>query len=135
MSDLIRRHWDVLAPVIAFNTNLHIVSAEGIWVKDGEGNRWADFACGTAVTNLGHNHPAVVEAAKAQLDKLVHSGMIFHYDAVVEAAEHLRDVTPPRHREVRLRQLRCRGCRSSCQAGQTLNGTPRSRCVSWRFPR
>ena len=94
MSDLIRRHWDVLAPVIAFNTDIHIDSAAGLWVKDPEGNRWADFACGTAVTNLGHNHPAVVEAAKAQLDKLVHSGMIFHYESVVEAAEHLRDVTP-----------------------------------------
>lgn len=95
MSDHIKRHNDVLAPVIGFNTELHIVEAEGIWVRDGEGNRWADFACGTAVTNLGHNHPDVVAAAKSQLDRLVHSGMIFHYDASVEAAERLRSVTPP----------------------------------------
>lgn len=95
MSDLLRRHQDVLAPVIAFNTSIHAVKAEGIWVTDPDGNRWADFACGTAVTNLGHNHPAVVDAARKQLDNLVHSGMIFHYDAVVEAGEHLRDITPP----------------------------------------
>lgn len=94
MTDHLERHNDVLAPVIGFNTDLHIVEAQGIWVMDSAGNRWADFACGTAVTNLGHNHPAVVEAAKSQLDKLVHSGMIFHYDTAVEAAERLREITP-----------------------------------------
>ena len=95
MSDLLARHNEVLAPVIGFNTDLHIVSAEGLWVSDPEGNRWADFACGTAVTNLGHNHPDVVAAARAQLDQLVHSGMIFHYESVVSAAEKLRSITPP----------------------------------------
>lgn len=96
MSDHIKRHREVMAPVIGFNTELHIVEAEGIWVKDAAGNRWADFACGTAVTNLGHNHPNVVAAAKAQLDRVVHAGMVFHYDTAVEAAERLRAVTPPK---------------------------------------
>ena len=95
MADLLSRHNDVLAPVIAFNTKIHADSAEGIWITDIDGNRWADFACGTAVTNLGHRHPAVVEAAKSQLDKLMHSGMIVHFESLVEAAERLRDVTPP----------------------------------------
>lgn len=95
MSDLIRRHQDVLAPVIGFNTDIHAVKAEGIWVTDPDGNRWADFACGTAVANLGHNHPAVVEAARIQLDNFIHSGMIFRYESVVDAAERLREITPP----------------------------------------
>ena len=95
MSDLIARHNDVLAPVIAFNTKIHAETARGIWVTDPEGNRWADFACGTAVTNLGHNHPAVIEAARNQLDKLAHSGMVFHFDSIVDTAEKLRAVTPP----------------------------------------
>lgn len=94
MADLNARHQDVIAPVIAFSTKVHAVSAEGLWVTDPEGNRWADFACGTAVTNLGHRHPAVTAAAHAQIDKVIHSGMIFHYDAVVEAAERLREITP-----------------------------------------
>lgn len=95
MSDLLRRHNDVLAPVIAFNTTVHAETASGLWITDPDGNRWADFACGTAVTNLGHNHPAVVSAARNQLDKLVHSGMIFHYESIVAAAEKLREITPP----------------------------------------
>lgn len=94
MSDLLARHNDVLAPVIGFNTNIHAVTAEGLWVTDPDGNRWADFACGTAVTNLGHRHPAVVEAAKNQIDNLIHSGMIVRYESVVNAGEKLRDITP-----------------------------------------
>jgi 4-aminobutyrate aminotransferase len=94
MADLLSRHEDVLAPVIAFNTKIHGDTAEGLWITDPDGNRWADFACGTAVTNLGHRHPAVVEAARKQLDKMIHSGMIVHFDALVEAAEKLRDITP-----------------------------------------
>lgn len=95
MSDLLRRHDDVLAPVIAFDTDIHAVSAEGLWVTDIDGRRWADFACGTAVTNLGHNHPAVVAAARDQLGKFIHSGAIWRYDSLVDAAERLQDITPP----------------------------------------
>jgi 4-aminobutyrate aminotransferase len=84
-----------MAPVIAFDTDIEAVSAQGLWVRDVNGRRWADFASGTAVTNLGHNHPEVVSAARAQLDRLVHSGMIFRYESVVQAAERLRDITPP----------------------------------------
>ena len=95
MSDFLTRHNDVLAPVLAFDTEIHAVKAEGLWVTDVEGRRWADFACGTAVTNLGHNHPAVIEAAHRQLDDFVHSGCIVRYDSIVEAAERLRAITPP----------------------------------------
>ncbi|MGH8946622.1 MAG: aminotransferase class III-fold pyridoxal phosphate-dependent enzyme [Acidimicrobiia bacterium] len=84
-----------MAPVIAFDTDIQAHSASGLWVTDVEGRRWADFACGTAVTNLGHNHPEVVAAAKSQLDRLAHSGMIFLYESVVETAERLREITPP----------------------------------------
>lgn len=94
MADLISRHNDVLAPVIGFNTKIHAESAEGLWVRDPDGNRWADFASGTAVLNLGHRHPAVMAAAKAQMDKLVHSGMVVHFESIVTAAEKLRDITP-----------------------------------------
>jgi len=95
MSDLLARHENIIAPVIAFDTEVIAERAEGLWVTDVNGNRWADFACGTAVTNLGHNHPAVVSAAHDQLDRVMHSGCIFRYDSVVEAAERLATITPP----------------------------------------
>ena len=95
MSDLIKRHRDVIAPVIAFDTDVIAERAQGIWVHTSDGRKFADFASGTAVTNLGHNHPAVVAAAHAQIDRFLHSGCIFRYDALVEAAERLVKITPP----------------------------------------
>ncbi len=95
MTDLLSRHQDLIAPVIAYDTEIHAVTASGIWVTDNDGRKWADFACGTAVTNLGHNHPNVVAAAHAQIDKLIHSGCIVRYDSLVDIAEGLRAITPP----------------------------------------
>jgi 4-aminobutyrate aminotransferase len=95
LTDLTTRHKEVIPPVIAFDTDIHAESAQGIWVTDNNGKRWADFASGTAVTNLGHNHPAVVAAAHTQIDKFVHSGCIVRYEAIVAAAEKLRAITPP----------------------------------------
>jgi 4-aminobutyrate aminotransferase len=95
MSDLIKRHRDVIAPVIAFDTDVIAERAQGIWVHTADGRKYADFACGTAVTNLGHNHPAVVAAAHAQIDRFFHSGCVFRYDTLVEAAERLVEITPP----------------------------------------
>ncbi len=92
--ELIERHRASVAPMLAFDTDIIAQQADGIWVEDADGNRWADFACGTAVTNLGHNHPAVVEAAHTQLDKFVHSGCIFRYEGIVDLAESLQEITP-----------------------------------------
>lgn len=96
MSTLITRHENVIAPVVAFDTDVVAESARGVWMTDPNGNRWADFASGTAVTNLGHNHPAVVEAAHRQIDRLMHSGCVVRYDTIVDAGERLRSITPAR---------------------------------------
>ncbi len=95
MTDFSSRHHEVIAGVLGFDTQLEIDRAEGLWVYDAGGRRWADFACGTAVANLGHNHPAVVKAAQEQLTRLVHAGCVFRYEALVRAGERLREITPP----------------------------------------
>lgn len=94
MDDLLRRHESTIAPMLAFDTDVHVTHAEGPWVYDEQGNRWADFACGTAVANLGHNHPDVIAAAQEQLGKLAHAGCVFRYDSIVNLAEKLRRITP-----------------------------------------
>ena len=90
MTDHLTRHQDVVAPVLAFDTDVLADRAEGIWVYDQAGNRYADFACGTAVANLGHNHPTVVAAARAQMDRFIHAGCIFRYESIIRLAEKLR---------------------------------------------
>ncbi|TSE24645.1 5-aminovalerate aminotransferase DavT [Tepidimonas sediminis] len=69
--------------------------AEGAEVWDVEGRRYIDFAGGIAVLNTGHRHPRIVEAVKAQLDKLHHTCFqVLAYEPYVELAERLIARTP-----------------------------------------
>jgi acetylornithine/N-succinyldiaminopimelate aminotransferase len=51
---------------------LDIVGAEGCHLVDREGMRYLDLVAGLAVCNVGHRHPRVVEAIKAQCDRYLH---------------------------------------------------------------
>lgn len=44
--------------------DLHFVKAQGCSVWDEDGNRYLDFVGGFGSLNLGHNHPAVLEALR-----------------------------------------------------------------------
>ena len=77
MTDFSTRFSDVLAPVITYDTDVQIVASDGPWVTDIDGRRYLDFACGIAVTNLGHQHPHVKAAVLAQIDQLWHAGGAF----------------------------------------------------------
>lgn len=91
---------DVFPPAAARHTDLAVVSARGarLWTEDGR--ELLDCASGIAVTNVGHGHPAVVAAARAQLDALVHAGHnIAVYPAYVDLAERLTALLGPgRHK-------------------------------------
>ena len=50
----------------------------GCLVWDDKGREYLDFLAGIAVCNLGHCHPAIVQAAKEQLDKLMHVSNYFY---------------------------------------------------------
>lgn len=72
--------------------------AEGFLVEDVDGNVYIDFNSGIAVANVGHRHPAVVEAAKRQLDKFLHYSVAdFLYEEVLDLAERLFRITPGGH--------------------------------------
>ncbi|MFL1456070.1 4-aminobutyrate--2-oxoglutarate transaminase [Marinobacter sp. GN3S48] len=79
----------------------HATNAE-LW--DADGNRMIDFAGGIGVLNIGHRHPKVVEAVKAQLDKLMHTCQtVMPYEGYVKLAEKLSSVSPVRgHAKVML---------------------------------
>jgi 4-aminobutyrate aminotransferase len=62
---------------------------------DVEGKRYIDLAAGIAVTNTGHNHPAVIEAARAQLERFSHTCFqVTPYDVYVRLAEKLNRLAP-----------------------------------------
>jgi acetylornithine/N-succinyldiaminopimelate aminotransferase len=61
---------------------LAIARAEGCTVWDADGKRYLDCFAGVAVNNLGHCHPAVVEAVRRQAGELLHVSN--HYHTAVE---------------------------------------------------
>ena len=84
-----------LAKTWGFLTGLTVTRAEGLYVYATDGRRYMDFTSGHAVCNIGHNHPAVVEAVKAQAGDLIHAGSIFYYPSLLELTDRLKTITPP----------------------------------------
>ncbi|MDH6623137.1 ornithine--oxo-acid transaminase [Streptomyces sp. LBL] len=91
-ADLIRAEEPVLAhtyhplPVV-------VARAEGAWVEDVEGRRYLDLLAGYSALNFGHRHPALIEAAHRQLDRLTLTSRAFHNDRLAEFAERLAALT------------------------------------------
>lgn len=63
----------------------------GVWLEDDGGRRYLDFLAGIAVVGLGHCHPAVVAAARAQLERLWHVSNLFWTQPMAELADRLAD--------------------------------------------
>ena len=51
---------------------LEIIKAEGCKLFDANGKEYIDLIGGISVCNVGHRHPAVIEAIKKQLDDYLH---------------------------------------------------------------
>src|SRR5882724_8587705 len=54
------------------------VRGRGAELWDADGKRYLDFFAGLAVNNLGHCHPAVVEAVRAQATTLLHASNVYY---------------------------------------------------------
>jgi acetylornithine/succinyldiaminopimelate/putrescine aminotransferase len=51
---------------------LEVVKANGIYLYTDTGDRYIDLVSGVSVSNVGHLHPKVIKAVKAQLDDYMH---------------------------------------------------------------
>ena len=74
-----------------------IVKAKGTQITDEDGRTYTDLFAGISVVNAGHCNPEVLDAAKAQMDNLVHAcASAYHLPAVANLAEKLAEITPGR---------------------------------------
>lgn len=88
--DILEKGKQYLSPVLGHYTQLEVVSAKGVWVRTFDGRSYLDFTSGVAVTNTGHNHPAVVAAIKDQADQIIHiSSGVAYCKPNVDLAEKL----------------------------------------------
>jgi acetylornithine/succinyldiaminopimelate/putrescine aminotransferase len=75
---------------------IKIIEANDIYLYDDKGNEIIDLCAGVSVSNLGHQHPAVVQAVKEQVDKYMH---IHVYGEIIQSpqvqyAKYLTDLIP-----------------------------------------
>ena len=73
---------------------LPIAGAEGRYFWDYSGKRYLDFASQLINSNIGHQHPRVVEAIKAQAEKLCFVAPSFASDTRGQLAKLLAEITP-----------------------------------------
>lgn len=66
---------------------------EGAYVWDTSGKRYLDLLAGIATCSLGHCHPEVVAAVKAQADKLWHVSNVFYTQPSVDLAAQLTEAS------------------------------------------
>jgi 4-aminobutyrate aminotransferase / (S)-3-amino-2-methylpropionate transaminase / 5-aminovalerate transaminase len=79
---------EVTFPIVA-------AEARGATLTDVDGNTFIDFTGGVGCLNVGHAHPKVVAAARAQLERFAHTDFtIIPYESYVELAERLVERAP-----------------------------------------
>jgi acetylornithine/succinyldiaminopimelate/putrescine aminotransferase len=52
--------------------SLEVSKAKGSYIYDSDGKQYLDFVAGVSANSLGHQHPAVTQAVKDQLDTYTH---------------------------------------------------------------
>lgn len=68
---------------------IDLVDGSGSYVYDQNGTSYLDFMSGIAVSNLGHNHPKVIQALSEQADKIWHSSNLYSSHLQERVAEKL----------------------------------------------
>ncbi|ADR20879.1 aspartate aminotransferase family protein [Marivirga tractuosa] len=85
-----------IAQTSPFPFLLEVESANGIYLNTKDGKSYMDLISGVAVSNLGHQHPKIVDAVKKQLEKHMHIMVYGEYvqSSVNKLAKILTDNLP-----------------------------------------
>jgi ornithine--oxo-acid transaminase len=90
---------DYLTEVERYSANnyhplpLVLARGEGAWVWDVEGKKYLDCLAAYSAVNQGHRHPAIIAAAKAQLDRITLTSRAFHNDQMGPFLHELCELT------------------------------------------
>ncbi|HID89766.1 MAG TPA: aminotransferase class III-fold pyridoxal phosphate-dependent enzyme [Anaerolineae bacterium] len=93
---MVARRADLWAPCLAQDwPNIPVERAEGVYLCGPDGRRYLDFLSGFGACNVGHNHPRVVEAAREQMERVVHAPLgVIAPETTLRLAWELGKVTP-----------------------------------------
>lgn len=75
---------------------IEVERAHGCVIVDKTGKEYLDFLSGIGVANIGHTHPAVVQAVKEQAERYLHAMVYGEYvqEPQVRLAQRLAEVAP-----------------------------------------
>ncbi len=80
---------------VGIQTGVFADKARNAELWDVEGRRYIDLTAGIAVCNTGHNHPAVIAAVNAQLQRFSHTCFqVAPYDVYVTLAARINGIAP-----------------------------------------
>lgn len=74
-------------------SDLDFDRGEGVWLETTDGRRFLDCGSGIAVNSLGHTHPHLVAALKAQAEKLWHVSNLYHMSGQERLGRRLTEAT------------------------------------------
>jgi len=90
LSDLQALERDYLMPTYS-KAPVEFVRGEGRALWDSDGNEYLDFLAGISVVQIGHSHPALVEAVTAQAARLMHVTNLVYTEPALRLAERLSE--------------------------------------------
>ncbi|MGW7141271.1 ornithine--oxo-acid transaminase [Streptomyces xanthophaeus] len=66
-----------------------VASADGAWMTDVEGRRYLDMLAGYSALNFGHGNRRLIDAARAQLERVTLTSRAFYHDRFAEFCSEL----------------------------------------------
>ncbi|MGW4561856.1 ornithine--oxo-acid transaminase [Streptomyces sp. NPDC004561] len=69
-----------------------VASADGAWMTDVAGRRYLDLLAGYSALNFGHRNRRLIEAAKAQLERVTLTSRAFHHDRFADFCTQLAEL-------------------------------------------
>ncbi|MFD8572011.1 ornithine--oxo-acid transaminase [Streptomyces sp. NPDC059639] len=69
-----------------------VATGDGAWLTDVEGRRYLDMLAGYSALNFGHGNRRLIEAAKAQLERVTLTSRAFHHDRFADFCTQLAEL-------------------------------------------
>lgn len=135
-AEIIKRREAVVPKAIRCVYPCVMEKAAGAMIQDPDGNIFLDWVGGVGVLNVGHTHPALVDAVKKQAEKYFH-GMfnIVTHEGYVELAEKLgkREPTKGKHNKVMFANSGAEADENAVKIAKAFTGRPNIIVMSGAF--
>ena len=93
--EILEREARAVARPLIVHSPVVAAEARGSTITDVDGNTFIDFVGGVGVMNVGHGHPAIVQAIQEQAERFLHTDYtVVAYELYIELAERLGALVP-----------------------------------------